>query len=46
MSGFEVLERCDAAQVEGVLARAAVTSARTLAAGDVRKAMLDAHALA
>jgi len=40
------LARRDAAQVERVRARAAVASARTLAAGNVGKAVLDAHALA
>ena len=45
MCSFEVLKRCGSTQVERVLSNAAVASARTLAARNVREAMLDGDAL-
>ena len=45
MGGFEVLERRNPAEIERVLACAAVAGAWPLAAGDMREAVLDAHTL-
>ena len=46
MSGFEVLDRSNATQVEGVLTHTAVAGSWPLAARDVREGMLDGNALA
>src|SRR5262249_43932883 len=45
MRSFEVLERRNATQVEGVLADAAVSSTRPLAAGDVCEPVFDGNPL-
>ena len=45
MSRLEILQRCGAAEVERILANAAVARSVALAAGDVGKAMLDGNTL-
>jgi hypothetical protein len=45
MSGFEVLKRCGASEIECVLPNASVSGERTLAACDVGESVLDGYAL-